>query len=212
MKFHKPFKLYESSCHHLLLNSYDRFKDEVNVGDAQVFALHPLYLSLNALAPKDMPEELAERISEARAQLDQREVEYEQTVATKLAIARELFDRRGRAELQVELLQLLSCMQSATSTLSDTPAIYLVLTGFHGVLQCRVQDLKGTLKPMRDGCDHMRCSNSCKSCLAQQSTGTGAASAGLHNGWVYHVNYSVGNLLSYLPTARSIHCINDDML
>ncbi len=66
-----------------------------------MFALHPLYLSLNALAPKEMPEELAERIQQARVELDQRDVEYEQTLATKLAIAREIFNQQGPKELEV---------------------------------------------------------------------------------------------------------------
>lgn len=70
----------------------------------QVFALHPLYLSLNALAPKDMPEDLQQRIQKARTELDQRDVEYEQTLTTKLLIARELFNRRGAAELEVSSL------------------------------------------------------------------------------------------------------------
>ncbi len=66
-----------------------------------MFALHPLYLSLGALAPKDMPAELAERIQKARVELDQRDVEYEQTLATKLDIAREIFNQRGPGELEV---------------------------------------------------------------------------------------------------------------
>ena len=90
-----------------------------------MFALHPLYLSLTALAPKDMPEELAQRISEARVELDQREVEYEQTLATKLAIARELFDRRGPAELQVSTLKGVLCPFACNQNLI---AIEVVLT------------------------------------------------------------------------------------
>lgn len=66
-----------------------------------MFALHPLYLSLSALAPKDMPEELAERIQKARVELDQHDVEYEQTLAIKLAIAREIFNQRSPVELEV---------------------------------------------------------------------------------------------------------------
>jgi 4-alpha-glucanotransferase len=68
---------------------------------AQVFALHPLYLSLTALAPDDMPHNLEQRIKGARVQLDKQDVDYEQTLATKLAIAREIFDHRGPAELEV---------------------------------------------------------------------------------------------------------------
>jgi len=65
-----------------------------------VHALHPLYLSLDALAP-DMPERLAARVAEARAALDQPAVDYEGTMAAKLGIARALFDCRGAGELEV---------------------------------------------------------------------------------------------------------------
>ncbi|CAL8472202.1 g11744 [Coccomyxa elongata] len=79
---------------------YNMWWDSYPYSSVSVFALHPLYLSLSALAPKDMPEELAERIQQARVELDQRDVEYEQTLATKLAIAREIFNQRGPKELE----------------------------------------------------------------------------------------------------------------
>lgn len=67
-----------------------------------MFALHPLYLSLTALAPSGgMPGDLAKKIAEARTRLDAPAVDYEGTLAAKLAIARELFDRQGRQELEV---------------------------------------------------------------------------------------------------------------
>ncbi len=66
-------------------------------------ALHPLYLSLDALAP-DMPERLAARVADARAALDQPAVDYEGTMAAKLGIARALFDCRGAGELEVRWL------------------------------------------------------------------------------------------------------------
>lgn len=68
----------------------------------QVFALHPLYLSLRALAPDgSMPAETARKVEEARARLDLPEVDYEGALAAKLEIAREVFEQRGRRELEV---------------------------------------------------------------------------------------------------------------
>lgn len=67
----------------------------------QVFALHPVYLSLTAMAPDKMPHDLAQRIKEARVQLDKQDVDYEATLATKLTIAQDLFDQQGAAELEV---------------------------------------------------------------------------------------------------------------
>lgn len=66
----------------------------------QVHALHPLYLSLDALAD-DMPSDLRDRIAEARSALDQPAVEYEGTMAAKMDIARALFDRQGASQLEV---------------------------------------------------------------------------------------------------------------
>ena len=66
----------------------------------QVHALHPLYLSLDALVD-DMPGDLQDRITEARSALDQPAVEYEGTMAAKTDIARALFDRRGASQLEV---------------------------------------------------------------------------------------------------------------
>lgn len=63
-------------------------------------ALHPLYLSLDALA-HDMPGDLQGRITEARAALDQPAVEYEGAVAAKVGIARALFDRQGASQTEV---------------------------------------------------------------------------------------------------------------
>ena len=67
----------------------------------QVFALHPLYLSLPALAPSRMPADIAKSIGEAREELDGLAVDYERTMALKLAIARRIFHSVGQAELKV---------------------------------------------------------------------------------------------------------------
>ena len=70
-------------------------------GGAQVFALHPLYLSLRALAPSGCPPETTKKIEEARARLNLPDVDYEGALAAKLEIAREIFEHRGRQELEV---------------------------------------------------------------------------------------------------------------
>ncbi len=73
----------------------------LNFSAAQVFALHPLYLSLPAMAPSSMPTDIAKSIDEARKELDGPAVDYERTLATKLAIARRIFHAVGQAELKV---------------------------------------------------------------------------------------------------------------
>lgn len=67
----------------------------------QVFALHPLYLSLPALAPASMPADITSSIDEAREELDLPAIDYEKTLALKLAIARRVFHTAGQAELKV---------------------------------------------------------------------------------------------------------------
>ena len=54
-----------------------------------------------------MPAHLEARIRKAQRDLDLPEVDYDGTMAAKLGIARELFDRQGREDLQVvSLLQV----------------------------------------------------------------------------------------------------------
>ena len=65
-----------------------------------MFALHPLYLRLDALADK-MPQDLQDRINAARLDLNGSAVDYEKTMAAKLAIARSVFDRFGDGDIQV---------------------------------------------------------------------------------------------------------------
>ena len=71
----------------------------------QVFALHPLYLSLSDLAPSNMPADVAKSIEEARQELDGPAVDYERTVDLKLTLARRIFDAAGHAELKVSCLR-----------------------------------------------------------------------------------------------------------
>lgn len=69
----------------------------------QVFALHPLYLSVPALAPSGIPADIAKSIEEARQELDKPAVDYERTLELKLSLARRIFEHSGCAEIQVSL-------------------------------------------------------------------------------------------------------------
>jgi 4-alpha-glucanotransferase len=68
-----------------------------------VFALHPMYLSLDGLAEggggggAPLPPAVAAEVAATRAALDLPEVDYEATVALKLRLARAVFDARGAA-------------------------------------------------------------------------------------------------------------------
>ena len=70
----------------------------------QVFALHPLYLSVSALCPSGMPADIAQSIEDARAELDQEQVDYERTLDLKLGLARRIFDRSGSADIKASPL------------------------------------------------------------------------------------------------------------
>ncbi|CAL5220743.1 g2802 [Coccomyxa viridis] len=79
---------------------YNMWWDSYPYSSVSVFALHPLYLSLSALAPSSMPADIAKSIEEARKELDGPAVDYERTLATKLAIAHRIFQAVGQAELK----------------------------------------------------------------------------------------------------------------
>ncbi|KAI3431637.1 hypothetical protein D9Q98_004684 [Chlorella vulgaris] len=68
-----------------------------------VFALHPLYLRLQALSD-DLPADIRAEIEKARVQLEGVEegVDYEGTMQAKQRIARAVFDRGGAADLEGE--------------------------------------------------------------------------------------------------------------
>lgn len=58
-----------------------------------------------------MPHALEQRIKEARVQLDKQDVDYEATLATKLAIAQDLFNQHGAADLEVRMPLPAACCQ-----------------------------------------------------------------------------------------------------
>lgn len=66
--------------------------DSYPYSSLSVFALHPLYLRVQALSEK-MPEDIKKEIEKAKVQLDKKDVDYEATLATKLAIARKVFNQ-----------------------------------------------------------------------------------------------------------------------
>ncbi|OVA13831.1 Carbohydrate binding module family 20 [Macleaya cordata] len=64
--------------------------DSYPYSSLSVFALHPLYLRVQALS-KDMSKEIMQEIMDAKEQLDGKDVDYEATMATKLSIAKKIF-------------------------------------------------------------------------------------------------------------------------
>ncbi|KAK6942118.1 Carbohydrate binding module family 20 [Dillenia turbinata] len=64
--------------------------DSYPYSSLSVFALHPLYLRVQALS-KNMPEEIKQEIVKASELLNQEAVDYEATLATKIAIAKKIF-------------------------------------------------------------------------------------------------------------------------
>ena len=79
----------------------------------QVFALHPLYLSVSALCPGGVPADIAQSIEDARAELDQEQVDYERTLELKLGLARRIFDRSGSADVKASPLSTPSVASDA---------------------------------------------------------------------------------------------------
>ncbi|KAK7377996.1 hypothetical protein VNO80_03432 [Phaseolus coccineus] len=64
--------------------------DSYPYSSLSVFALHPLYLRVQALS-KNIPEEIKKEMDKAKQQLDGKDVDYEATMATKLSIAKKVF-------------------------------------------------------------------------------------------------------------------------
>ncbi|KAI8562554.1 hypothetical protein RHMOL_Rhmol03G0044400 [Rhododendron molle] len=64
--------------------------DSYPYSSLSVFALHPLYLRVQALSER-IPEEIKEEIQRAKELLDGKDVDYEATMATKLSIAKKIF-------------------------------------------------------------------------------------------------------------------------
>ncbi|KAK9026512.1 hypothetical protein V6N11_039350 [Hibiscus sabdariffa] len=66
--------------------------DSYPYSSLSVFALHPLYLRVQALS-KNMPEDIKNEIRNAKERLDRKDVDYEATLATKLSIAKKVFSK-----------------------------------------------------------------------------------------------------------------------
>lgn len=75
--------LNDTSVHRMWWDSYP-------YSSLSVFALHPLYLRVQALS-SNIPEEVKQEILKAKDQLDGKDVDYEATMATKLSIAKKMF-------------------------------------------------------------------------------------------------------------------------
>lgn len=65
--------------------------DSYPYSSLSVFALHPLYLRVQALSEK-IPEDLKQDILMEKERLDRKDVDYEATMAAKLAIAKKIFN------------------------------------------------------------------------------------------------------------------------
>ncbi|TYJ30228.1 hypothetical protein E1A91_A06G118800v1 [Gossypium mustelinum] len=73
----------DTSVHRMWWDSYP-------YSSLSVFALHPLYLRVQALS-KNLPEDVKSEIRNAKERLDGKDVDYEATMATKLSIAKKVF-------------------------------------------------------------------------------------------------------------------------
>ncbi|XP_051149443.1 4-alpha-glucanotransferase DPE2 isoform X2 [Andrographis paniculata] len=66
--------------------------DSYPYSSLSVFALHPLYLRVQALS-KNIPDDIMQEIQQAKEKLDGKAVDYDATMATKLSIAKKIFSR-----------------------------------------------------------------------------------------------------------------------
>ncbi|WVZ08673.1 hypothetical protein V8G54_022019 [Vigna mungo] len=82
--------------------------DSYPYSSLSVFALHPLYLRVQALS-KNLPEEIKKEIEKAKQQLDQKDVDYEATMATKLSIAKKVFSQEKDLILNSSSFQQFFC-------------------------------------------------------------------------------------------------------
>ncbi|CAI9099424.1 OLC1v1036244C3 [Oldenlandia corymbosa var. corymbosa] len=73
----------DTSVHQMWWDSYP-------YSSLSVFALHPLYLRVQALSD-NIPEDIKKEIEQARMKLDRKDVDYEATMGTKLSIAKKVF-------------------------------------------------------------------------------------------------------------------------
>ncbi|XP_044964464.1 4-alpha-glucanotransferase DPE2 [Hordeum vulgare subsp. vulgare] len=74
----------DTSVHKMWWDSYP-------YSSLSVFALHPLYLRVQALSDA-IPADVKEEISKAKKELDKKDVDYEAALATKLTIAKKIFN------------------------------------------------------------------------------------------------------------------------
>lgn len=65
--------------------------DSYPYSSLSVFALHPLYLRVQALS-ENVSEDIKQEISKAKERLDGKDVDYEATMAAKLSISKKIFD------------------------------------------------------------------------------------------------------------------------
>ncbi|KAK4481786.1 hypothetical protein RD792_012697 [Penstemon davidsonii] len=75
----------DTSVHKMWWDSYP-------YSSLSVFALHPLYLRVQALS-ENIPEDIMQEIQQARVELDQKDVDYEATLAAKLSIAKKIYSQ-----------------------------------------------------------------------------------------------------------------------
>lgn len=80
------------------------WRDSYPYSSLCVFALHPQYMRLEGLSDR-LPSELLDRIQAARSKLNLPEVDYEATMATKMSIARAIFDEQGQETIQSKLFR-----------------------------------------------------------------------------------------------------------
>ncbi|KAL3841131.1 hypothetical protein ACJIZ3_025722 [Penstemon smallii] len=75
----------DTSVHKMWWDSYP-------YSSLSVFALHPLYLRVQALS-ENIPDDIMQEIQQARVELDQKDVDYEATLAAKLSIAKKIYSQ-----------------------------------------------------------------------------------------------------------------------
>lgn len=75
----------DTSVHQMWWDSYP-------YSSLSVFALHPLYLRVQALS-ENLSEDIKKEIEQARKDLDKKDVDYEATMAAKLAIAKKIYSK-----------------------------------------------------------------------------------------------------------------------
>lgn len=69
---------------------YGMWWDSYPYSSLSVFALHPLYLRVQALS-EEIPADIKQEIQQAKLELDRKDVDYEATMAKKLSIAKKVF-------------------------------------------------------------------------------------------------------------------------